>query len=214
MKKLYKINDSEVLAIPIKENHEVLVDIKQYPVLFYDESREGVFKYNQPICKLRKGVMERLLVAQEDLPRGIVLKIKEGFRPLAVQKKIFKEHLGYLTKKYPKKSQAFLKAKAVEYVAPPDIVPPHTTGGAVDLTLMTLGGKELNMGRKINGTSSDSVTYAKRISNDAKKNRKILIKAMTEAGFVNYPYEWWHWSYGDRYWVFIKKKKYSIYNSR
>jgi D-alanyl-D-alanine dipeptidase len=24
---------------------------------------------------------------------------------------------------------------------------------------------------------------------------------MTEAGFVNYPLEWWHWSYGDKYWA-------------
>ena len=24
---------------------------------------------------------------------------------------------------------------------------------------------------------------------------------MTGAGFVNYPTEWWHWSYGDRYWA-------------
>jgi D-alanyl-D-alanine dipeptidase len=26
---------------------------------------------------------------------------------------------------------------------------------------------------------------------------------MCGAGFVNYPPEWWHWSYGDKYWAFI-----------
>jgi D-alanyl-D-alanine dipeptidase len=26
---------------------------------------------------------------------------------------------------------------------------------------------------------------------------------MEGAGFVNYPTEWWHWSYGDRYWTFV-----------
>ena len=25
-------------------------------------------------------------------------------------------------------------------------------------------------------------------------------RAMHGAGFVNYPHEWWHWSYGDRFW--------------
>ena len=24
---------------------------------------------------------------------------------------------------------------------------------------------------------------------------------LTWSGFVNYPTEWWHWSYGDRYWA-------------
>jgi D-alanyl-D-alanine dipeptidase len=31
------------------------------------------------------------------------------------------------------------------------------------------------------------------------------------AGFVNYPSEWWHWSYGDKYWGFAKGKK-VLYN--
>jgi len=26
---------------------------------------------------------------------------------------------------------------------------------------------------------------------------------MEGAGFVNYPTEWWHWSYGDRDWTFV-----------
>ncbi|SED95789.1 D-ala-D-ala dipeptidase [Streptomyces sp. TLI_105] len=24
---------------------------------------------------------------------------------------------------------------------------------------------------------------------------------LTSTGLVNYPTEWWHWSYGDRYWA-------------
>ena len=30
----------------------------------------------------------------------------------------------------------------------------------------------------------------------------MLGEALTSAGMVNYPTEWWHWSYGDRYWAF------------
>ncbi|SUX54583.1 Uncharacterised protein [Chromobacterium vaccinii] len=26
---------------------------------------------------------------------------------------------------------------------------------------------------------------------------------MRDAGFVNYPSEWWHWSHGDRYWAAV-----------
>ena len=29
--------------------------------------------------------------------------------------------------------------------------------------------------------------------------REVLIRALGGAGLVNYPPEWWHWPYGDRY---------------
>ncbi len=35
------------------------------------------------------------------------------------------------------------------------------------------------------------------------ENRKILINCLERAGFINYPTEWWHWSYGDCYWAFM-----------
>ena len=28
---------------------------------------------------------------------------------------------------------------------------------------------------------------------------------MEKAGFINYPAEWWHWSYGDCYWAYFNK---------
>lgn len=214
MGKLFKINDPKVLAIPVVDNQEPLIDIsKLYPDLFYDKSREGVFKYNEPVCKLRKNVVERLLVAQRYLPSGLVIKIKEGYRPLAVQKKIYQKHFQDLKKRYPGKTQKFYLSKASEYVAPPNNIPPHTTGGVVDLTLMTIRNMELDMGQRINANSKDTVTKTKNISAYARKNRKILIKAMTSAGFVNYPFEWWHWSYGDRYWAYVKGR-HSIYGSK
>ncbi|MFD8455676.1 M15 family metallopeptidase domain-containing protein [Streptomyces antimycoticus] len=34
-----------------------------------------------------------------------------------------------------------------------------------------------------------------------RSHRDILGTALTAAGLVNYPTEWWHWSYGARYWA-------------
>ena len=31
----------------------------------------------------------------------------------------------------------------------------------------------------------------------------LLADCLGDAGFVNYPTEWWHWSFGDRYWAFV-----------
>ena len=44
-------------------------------------------------------------------------------------------------------------------------------------------------------------------------NRRFLYRIMTEAGFANYPEEWWHWSYGDNMWAANKQKSYAIYST-
>lgn len=96
-------------------------------------------------------------------------------------------------------------------------MPPHSTGGAVDLTLMTDGGKEIDMGTKFNADPEESnfANYTDApVSETVKERRRILKNAMESVGFVNYPTEWWHWSYGDRYWAFISGKPFALYNSR
>jgi D-alanyl-D-alanine dipeptidase len=40
------------------------------------------------------------------------------------------------------------------------------------------------------------------VAGAACRSRDILTGAMSAAGLVNHPAEWWHWSYGDRYWAF------------
>ncbi len=37
--------------------------------------------------------------------------------------------------------------------------------------------------------------------------------ALNVVGFVNYPTEYWHWSYGDRYWAYVKQQPFAIYGS-
>jgi D-alanyl-D-alanine dipeptidase len=52
---------------------------------------------------------------------------------------------------------------------------------------------------------SDGACYTRavNISEPARTNRAVLGEALTGAGFVNYPTEWWHWSYGERYWALV-----------
>ena len=49
------------------------------------------------------------------------------------------------------------------------------------------------------------------LSDEARHNRDLLARAMGGAGFVNYPTEWWHWSYGDRYWALISNADRAVY---
>jgi len=64
-------------------------------------------------------------------------------------------------------------------------------------------GTEYDLGTQVNDDpeQSDGACYtaAPCISADAQAHREILATALELAGLVNYPTEWWHWSYGDRY---------------
>jgi hypothetical protein len=61
--------------------------------------------------------------------------------------------------------------------------------------------------------SQKILVHRRLISSAAKHNRKIMSNALTKAGFVNYLGEYWHWSYGDRYWAYFTKKDKAIYGS-
>ena len=46
---------------------------------------------------------------------------------------------------------------------------------------------------------------------EARRNRTVLADALSGAGLVNYPTEWWHWSYGDRYWALLTGADHALY---
>ena len=216
MENIVLISDPRVLALPIKENGEPLFDLTRDQDLFVDLSRENVQKTSPEISFVRKTVADMLMVAQRKLPNGYKLMIKEGHRDISTQRKIFNEYKGYLKREFPNLSEDELYKKASAYVAPPEIVPPHSTGGAVDLTLMSDDGKEIDMGTRFNADPEESnfSNYTNATVSDGVRERRQILKDVLEGvGFVNYPTEWWHWSYGDRYWAFIKGKPFALYNS-
>jgi D-alanyl-D-alanine dipeptidase len=79
----------------------------------------------------------------------------------------------------------------------------HVTGAAVDLTLCSVDGGELWMGAELHDTDGPACHMAwPHLDREAVANRERLSRALRGAGLVNYPIEWWHWSYGDRYWAY------------
>jgi D-alanyl-D-alanine dipeptidase len=116
-----------------------------------------------------------------------------------------------LKKKHLDWSMEKLKLETSKCVAPLDIVPPHSTGGAIDISIIGPDGRQLDMGSRLGRFTEKTYTGSNKIPLEARKNRSLLINVMTNFGFINYPTEWWHWSYGDQYWAAALKKKYSIY---
>ena len=208
------ISDPKVLQIPIQENGDPLVDIRDYSEILVDTRKS---KASSSYFKLRKSTVAKLLEAKKYLPQGIRFLVIEGHRPLSLQKEYFDEYSEELSGLHPDWDKKRIYQEASKYVAPPEIIPPHSTGGAVDLTLAEDNGKELDMGTQLNADTEESnnacFTLAANISDEAKTNRQLLINTMSKSGFVNYPTEWWHWSYGDRYRAYHTNRSFAFFGS-
>ncbi len=197
------LSDPQIAAVPVVDEGEALVDLREIPELRVDTrlaDDAGAF------ARLRDGVVGRLLIAQSTLPGGLRLLVVEGYRPLDLQRAYFDGYRDELRRSHPRWTAERLHVEASKYVSPPEVAP-HSTGGAVDLTLCTSDGTELDMGTPVNADPEASrnacFTASRDISRQARRNREILVAGLAGAGLVNYPTEWWHWSYGDRYWALM-----------
>ncbi|MEN6082418.1 M15 family metallopeptidase [Chromobacterium piscinae] len=206
--------DPSLPAIPLADQAEPFVDLADYPDWAVDLSRSQISSRSPHFLKARLAVAERLRDAASRLPDSLRLYIKEAYRPLARQRRSYDEHLARLLELKPELDEAALLREASLYVAPPAVAP-HPTGAALDVTLIDAAGAELDMGCPFNADSEESggacYTDSPGISEPARANRRILSQAMRDAGFVNYPSEWWHWSYGDRYWAAVSGAPAALY---
>ena len=159
---------------------------------------------------LRRSAAEMLLSASKKLPEGYHFLVFDAWRPFSVQQSLFDEYhdllksdpknaaldrdaLIELTKKYVSFPQ---RGQRLSYV--------HSSGGAVDLTLLDPLGRQVDTGCAFDDFSSLARTDAfERQDADPRirDHRRLLYSVMTEAGFTNYPEEWWHYDYGDLFWA-------------
>ncbi|WP_233411902.1 M15 family metallopeptidase [Paraburkholderia kururiensis] len=210
------LSDPRVRAARLVDTAEDFVDLGDFgDLLLVDRTRKVISNQSRHFLKVRKGVAARVAAASETLSnRGLRLLVKEGYRPLSLQRAYFDRRLVKLRDEYPSASEDRLFELASRYAAPPEVAA-HPTGAAVDLTLATVEGVELDMGSVLNATDEESsgacYTECQFISRHARDNRQVLKEAMQSAGFINYPSEWWHWSYGDRYWAVICGAQHALY---
>ena len=204
------MSDPAVTSIPVQENGDPLRDLRDHPEFRLDPrlaDSEGAYAH------LRAGVVERLLTALPLLPDGLRFLVVEGYRPLALQVAYFERHVRDLRKINPEWSSERLHREARRSLAPPPIGP-HVCGAAVDLTLCTVTGAELPMGTEVDADLAEEpacYTDATGLPADAARNRRILVETLSSVGLVNYPTEWWHWSYGDRYWALVTGAPAALY---
>ncbi|VXB83270.1 D-alanyl-D-alanine dipeptidase [Flavobacterium sp. 9R] len=133
--------------------------------------------YDCAECFLRLKTVKALIKANDKfIKKGYRIKLFDCYRPLDIQKKMWE------------------LVSNPEYVADPAKGSIHNRGGAVDLTLVTLEGIELNMGTPFDffgKEASHSYPFSDKKIMD---NRKMLKKIMLQNGFKAFESEWWHYN--------------------
>lgn len=194
--------ESGFVEIKTEEHFEVRM---QYPLLGMKNAERQ--------CYVREEVFDRLLKAAKMLPAGYRFKILDAWRPFALQAELYTAYaadiirdfeLGECTKE---QQRAVIRKFVSDPIADREIPPVHTTGGAVDLTIIDEAGCELDMGTGFDAfTDKTRTSYFENEKDETvRNNRRLLYFVMTHAGFTNLPSEWWHFDYGDRFWAFYNR---------
>ncbi len=209
--------------VPIQECGEPLVPIPLH--LFAVETPHpyvncGADYAGKSPYYLRQGVLDRAIRAQERLQQlhpSWQLQIFDAYRPVAVQQYMvdytFRQtvadrglEIGQLS---PAQTEQIWQDVYQIWAIPSfdlDTPPPHSTGAAIDLTLVDERGNVVNMGSPIDEMSPRSQpeyfgTAIEPILQQYHRNRQILCQIMNYAGFARHPAEWWHFSIGDQLWA-------------
>lgn len=163
---------------------------------------------------VRRSVADRLLEALKLLPDGYTFEILDAWRPYDVQLSLFYGYYNQIKNEYSDTlSEEELHKKTLEFVSFPDKSKKfsfvHSSGGAVDITVINDIGNKLDMGSEFDEFTERSYTdwYEKNDVNERiRDNRRMLYNALCSCGFTNYPAEWWHYDYGDIFWSYYTGK--------
>jgi len=194
------LSDERVSAIPVVESGDPMVRLPR--------------SLGPARALVRAGLAERLRSAQADLPAGRFLRVVEGHRSVADQAAIVARYEAEVRVAHPGLPAAEVRRLTSRFVSPVAVAP-HVAGAAVDLTLVDRHGRELDLGTPIDATPEQSAGRcyfdAPDITPEARRHREVLARALGTAGLVNYPTEWWHWSFGDRYWALLTGARAALY---
>ena len=198
-----QLNISHSPFVKVSDNEYLLVEM-QYPLLHMDNAISD--------CYMRIEVYKKLLEAAKLLPKGYKFKIQDAYRPFALQKELYEKYKIELIKtfnlqsKSPEEVDQFIK----QFISLPNndpLLPPvHTTGGAIDLTIVDENGNELDMGTGFDEFTNKTRTdyFEHQGCKKIRDNRRLLYNIMTSVGFTNFPSEWWHYDYLDRFYAYYK----------
>lgn len=165
-------------------NDTTFVNLKNYSDDFvYDmkyATEDNFLKakvYDCAECYLRMKTVNAIIEANKlFLEKGYKIKFFDCYRPLDIQKKMWKI------------------VSNPQYVADPSKGSIHNRGGAVDITLVDRKGNELDMGTPFDFFGEEASHGYSKLSKKVINNRKLLQSVMIKSNFNSFDSEWWHYN--------------------
>ena len=201
-----------IMDYPVEECGERLVSLPDVAekanaeVLFSDRPHVNDLPR---IYMLREGQITGFIEAAQRLnSRGWVMRIEDGYRSRTMQKGlgladyvfdvVFRKVIWELDGQTPEPD--FLFKRLLGLVAQIPKVGTHMSGSAIDVSVLDRDtGEEIDRGKPYLELSELTPMNSPFISQEAMRNRQKITAIFRESGFVEYPYEFWHYSSGDAY---------------
>ncbi|MGF1480100.1 MAG: M15 family metallopeptidase [Cyanophyceae cyanobacterium] len=215
--------------IPIQECGEPLLPIplEQFAIVTPHPYQQAGADYGgRSPYYLRQGVLAALVNAQLHLQQhypGWQIQIFDAYRPVEVQQYMVNYTFaavvaaqGLTQEQLSTKQQQQIWQQVYQIWAVPSFdpatPPPHSTGGAVDVTLVDEHGQTVDMGSEIDELSARSHPdyYAiapQPAAQQYQARRQLLDDVMSSGGFCRHPGEWWHFSMGDQMWAWQQNQR-------
>jgi len=209
----YRFMFEAILPYPVVECGESLVSLREaaevahVTVQFSERSHVNDLPR---LYYLRDGQIPGFIGAAAEMnDRGWILRVEDGYRTPEMQKylgrtpQVFDAVLGSvmweLGGELPTPEFMFRRCSAL--VASVPKFGTHMSGSAIDISVMYLDDpqREVERGAPYLEMSALTPMGSPFVCDIARRNRRDISALMRRHGFVDYPYEFWHYSSGDAY---------------
>ena len=215
----YSFMFESILPYPVVECGEPFVSLReaaaQADVVVAFSSLKHVNNLDR-LFYLREGQISNFLGAAKKMNElGWVLRVEDGYRTREIQKylgltpKVFdavlQRVMWELEGKVPSPEFMFRRCSALVATVPKFAT--HMSGSAIDISVMNRNDPALEVDRGGPYIELSELTPMDSpfVSGVGQRHRNQITALMRDCGFVEYPWEFWHYSSGDAYDQFLRK---------
>jgi D-alanyl-D-alanine dipeptidase len=198
-----------LLEYPVRECGEPLCPLPPraadagVEIAFAPGRKLGLF---DRVFHVRDSLVEKLLAVAEAFARGgFVLRIEDAYRSPETQARgarseyivraVLEKVLWELDGRPPTPELVFRRL-AVWTATTPKFAN-HTSGSAVDISVQRRDGAPLDLGGVYPELSLRTPMASPFVSEEVRRNRRMVCDLFAAEGFVPYPFEFWHFSQSD-----------------
>ena len=200
-----------ILSYPVRECGEPLVSLEEAAASAGVDVRFSAKPHARGLPRrffLRERQIPGFLAAAREMnDRGWVLTVEDGFRTREMQK-----HLALRPEIFPVVLRMvtwerggvvpdveFFRHRLAAVVASCPKLGTHMSGSAIDVSVTTADGDEVDRGGPYLAMSEVTPMGSPFVSEGAQRNRTEITSLMARHGFSTYPFEFWHYNSGDAF---------------